>query len=115
MTEATRHKDCYKELLDTTVKDYDEMGKAYEAELTTLRVELKQRSSTLLAMEAKCIQLRSQVTNLEARSFIHSTLSLEYGPANEPSKPQLAFHCLQAEVAEKEEALRVDTAEVGTL
>ena len=28
---------------------------------------------------------------LEARSFIHSTLSLEYGSANEPSEPQLAF------------------------
>ena len=24
---------------------------------------------------------------LKARSFIHSTLSLEYGPTNEPSKP----------------------------
>jgi len=24
---------------------------------------------------------------LEARSFIHSTMSLEYGPTDEPSKP----------------------------
>ena len=47
---------------------------------------------------------------LEARSFIHATLSFEYGPANEPSEPQLAFCHLQAEVAEKEEALRVATA-----
>ena len=31
---------------------------------------------------------------LEVRSFIHSTLSLEYGPTDEPSEPQLAFHCL---------------------
>lgn len=31
---------------------------------------------------------------LEARSFIHSTLSLEYGIADEPSEPQLAFHRL---------------------
>ena len=52
---------------------------------------------------------------LEARSFIHSTLSLEYGPIDEPSEPQLSFHRLQAEVAEKEKAMRVATAEVGTL
>ena len=51
---------------------------------------------------------------MEARSFIHSTLSLEYGLAIEPSEPQLAFRRLQAEVAKKE-ALRVATAEVGTL
>ena len=52
---------------------------------------------------------------LEARSFIHSTLSLEYGSTNGPSEPQLAFCSLQAELAEKEEALRVATVEVGTL
>ena len=52
---------------------------------------------------------------LEARSFIHPTLSLEYGPTDEHSEPQLAFHRFQAEVVEKEEALRVATAEVGTL
>ena len=72
-------------------------------------------------MEAKCIQLRSRVTSLgqtsdeeraimepshakvsskandlalrllKVRSFIHSTLSLEYKPTDEPSKPQLVF------------------------
>jgi len=52
---------------------------------------------------------------LEARSFIHSTLSLEYGPIDEPSEPQLAFHRLQAKVAKKEKALRVAIAKVGTL
>ena len=52
---------------------------------------------------------------VEARSSIHSSLSLEYGPSDEPSEPQLAFRCLQAEVAKKEEALKVSTAEVGTL
>ena len=52
---------------------------------------------------------------LEAKSFIHSILSLEYGQADEPSKPQLAFCRLQAKVVEKEEALRVATVEVGTL
>ena len=31
---------------------------------------------------------------LEGRSFIHSTLSLEYGPVDEPSEPQLAFRHL---------------------
>ena len=31
---------------------------------------------------------------LEARSFIHSTLSLEYRPIDEPSEPQLSFCCL---------------------
>ena len=52
---------------------------------------------------------------LKTRSFIHSTLSLEYGLVVEPSEPQLAFRRLQAEVAEKKEALRVANAEVGTL
>ena len=41
MTEAIRDWDCYKELLDAIVKDHDEMGRAYEAELATLRVELE--------------------------------------------------------------------------
>ena len=50
---------------------------------------------------------------LEASSFIHSTLSLEYGPIDEPSEPQLAFHHFQVEIVEKEEALRVTIAEVG--
>ena len=52
---------------------------------------------------------------LKARSFIHSTLSLEYGLVDEPSEPQLAFHCLQAKVAEKEKALRFATIDVGIL
>ena len=41
MTEAISDRDCYRELLDTSVEDYDEMGRAYEAELTALRVELE--------------------------------------------------------------------------
>ena len=52
---------------------------------------------------------------LEASSFIHSTLSLEYGPIDEPSEPQLAFRHFQVKVVEKEEALRVTIAEVGTV
>ena len=52
---------------------------------------------------------------LQARSYIHFTLSLEYELANEPSEPQLAFYRLQAEVDEKEEASRIATAEISTL
>ena len=46
---------------------------------------------------------------VQATSYIQSTLSLKYRSADEPSEPQLAFHHLQAEVAEKEEALEVAT------
>ena len=42
-------------------------------------------------------------------------MSWEYGLAVELSEPRLAFRRLQAEVAEKVEALRVANAEVGTL
>ena len=31
---------------------------------------------------------------VQATSYIHSTLSLEYRSADEPSEPQLAFCCL---------------------
>ena len=34
---------------------------------------------------------------------------------DEPSEPQLVFRRLQTKLAEREEALRVATAEVGTL
>ena len=59
LTEAIGDKDCCKELLDATVEDYDEIGRAYEVELATLRAELEQRSLPPLAMEAECIHLRS--------------------------------------------------------
>ena len=53
---------------------------------------------------------------VHARSYIYSTLSMEYGrEGDEPSEPHLAFRHLQTELAEREEALRVATAEVGTL
>ena len=48
------------------VKDYDEMGRAYEAELSAHRVELEQRCLAPLATEAECIQLRSRVASLES-------------------------------------------------
>ena len=41
LTEAIRDKDYCRELLDATVEDYDEMGKAYKAELATLRAEIE--------------------------------------------------------------------------
>ena len=50
------------------------------------------------------------------KAYIHSTLSMEYGrEGDKPSELQLAFHHLQTRLAEKEEALRVATTEVGTL
>ena len=50
-------------------------------------------------MEASCAEASSRVDDLalrllEASSFIHSTLSVEYGSANEPSEPWLAFRHL---------------------
>ena len=55
LTEAIRDWDCYRELLDATVKDYDGMGRTYEVDLATLRVDLEQRSPAPLATEAECI------------------------------------------------------------
>jgi len=40
-------------------------------------------SRTKVSSKADALALRL----LEARSFIHSTLSLEYGPADKPSEP----------------------------
>ena len=71
-------------------------------------------------MEVSRDEASSRATNfalrlLEARSFIHSTLSLEYKLDDEPSEPWFIFCCLQVEVAEKEEAMKAAIAEVGTL
>lgn len=53
---------------------------------------------------------------LQARSYIHSTWSTEYGrEGNEPSEPQRAFCRLQTKLAERKKALRVTTAKVGIL
>ena len=53
---------------------------------------------------------------LQARSYIHSTLSMEHGrEGDEPSEPQLVFRRLQTKLAERKKALRVATIEVGTL
>ena len=57
---------CYKEILDASMEDFDEIGRTYEAELTTLKVELKQRSPVPSAMEAECTQLRSRVASLKS-------------------------------------------------
>ena len=50
-TEAIRDRGCCKEILNATVEDFDEMGRTYEAEYTTFRVELKQRSPILSAQK----------------------------------------------------------------
>ena len=39
MTKAIKDRDCCRELLNATMEDYDEMGRAYEAKLATLRAE----------------------------------------------------------------------------
>ena len=53
---------------------------------------------------------------VQAKAYIHSTLRMVYGrKGDKPSEPQLAFYHLQTELAEREEALRVATVEVGTL
>ena len=39
MTKAIKDRDCYRELLDATMEDYDEIGRAYGAKLATLRAE----------------------------------------------------------------------------
>ena len=36
LIEATRDRDCYKETLDATMEDFDEMGRKYKVELATL-------------------------------------------------------------------------------
>ena len=39
LPEAIRDKNCSKEIFDATIKDFDEIGRTYEVELTTLCVE----------------------------------------------------------------------------
>ena len=41
MIKDIKDKDCYRELYDDMVEDYEGMGRPYEAKLATLRVELK--------------------------------------------------------------------------
>ena len=67
-------------------------------------------------MEASRVEANNGANDLALRLLeARSTLILEYGSANEPCEPQLAFCRLQAKVVEKEKPLRVATAEVGTL
>jgi len=66
LTKAISDRDFYKEILDATMKDFDKMGRTYEAELTTLLLELTQRGQIPSATEAECTQLRSRVTSLES-------------------------------------------------
>ena len=59
LTEAIRDMDRYRELLDANMEYYGEIGRTYEVELATLRVELEQRSWVPSATKVECIQLRS--------------------------------------------------------
>ena len=96
-----------------------------EDELTTLTQRFAILDHTQdeerVALEAGRAAASSQANDLalellQARSYIHFTLDIEYRrERNKPSEPQRAFHRLQTELAEREEALRVTTAEVGTL
>ena len=160
LTEAVKDRDYCQELADTLIEDIEKISSVHESELATLWAKLDRMGSAPPGIEAKCVQLRSQVTGLEdeladltqrfavldrtqdeeratlessrdeaaskadglalklvqAKAYIHSTLSMEYGrEGNKPSEPQLAFRRLQTELVEKEEALRVTTAKVGTL
>ena len=51
---AIRDRDCCKEIFYATMEDFDEMGRTYEVELTTLRVDLAQRDQLPSAMDAEC-------------------------------------------------------------
>jgi len=73
------------------------------------------------ALEADRVAASSQANDLalkplQVKSYINSALDMEYRrKGDEPSEPQRAFRHLQTKLAEKEEALRVATVEVGTL
>lgn len=53
LTKAIKDGDCFRELLDATMEDNDEMGKTYEIKLATFRVELEQRSLAPLATKVE--------------------------------------------------------------
>ena len=48
------------------MEDYNEIGRNYKAELTTLKAELEQKGLVPSAIEAECTQLRSRVASLES-------------------------------------------------
>ena len=72
-------------------------------------------------MEAGKVMAISRVDDLalellHVKFYIHSTLDMKYGGEDDkPSKRQRAFCRLQIELVEREEALKVATAKVGTL
>ena len=73
------------------------------------------------ALEAGRAKASSKANGLapelaQAKAYIHSTLSIEYGREGDKHIDlQLAFYRLQTKLAEREEALRVATIKVGTL
>ena len=85
--------------------------------MTVLGQTRDEERATVVAIH---VEASSKANDLAVRlaqvaSYIHSTLSLEYGSTDEPSEPQLTFRHLQAEVAKKKEVLRVTTTKIGTL
>jgi len=103
--------------------------RSWVAGLEDKLADLTQRFGTLdhtwvkerTALEASRAKPSSRADGLalelvQVKAYIHSTLSMEYRrEGDEPSELQLAFCRLQTELAEREVALRVAFAEVGTL
>ena len=65
LKEAVKDRDCYKELANTFIEDIEETSNAHDSELATVRAELDRRGLAPLGTEAKCIQLRFRVVDLE--------------------------------------------------
>ena len=74
-----------------------------------------------VALEASRVETSSRVDGLalelvQAKAYIYSTLSMEYGREGDVlNELQLAFCRLQTEPVKREEALKVTIAEMGTL
>ena len=93
--------------LATLTRRFAAQDHTWDEERAALKAERAETSSRADDLALELVQ---------AKSYIHSTLSMEYRrEGEEPSKMQPAFCCFQTELAEREEALKVAIAEVGTL
>jgi len=70
LTEAIKDRDCRKELLATTVEDYDEIKRTYEAELATLKAELERRSPVPLTIIGKFKPRLAELTSFKPKLLI---------------------------------------------
>ena len=94
------------ELADLTQR-FVALDHAWDKERVALDVGRAEASSRTDGLALELVQ---------AWANVHYTLSMEYGrEGDKPSELQLAFCRLQTELPEREEALRVAIAEVGTL